>query len=174
MNNQFYIRKAYQSEYNELGQLIARVYSSLEGFPSLEENPEYYATFSDLGRLAEQKETKVLVAVDHTANILGGLVFYGHAKNYGSGVIDTDFPSTSGIRLLAVKPRARKRGIGKALTQECIERTKRLKHNRILLHTTDAMKTAWKMYENIGFLRWPELDFQLNNLTVYGFQLELN
>ena len=37
-----------------------------------------------------------------------------------------------------------------------------------------AMKTAWKMYEKIGFKRSEELDFMQGNLQVFGFRLDLS
>ena len=42
-----------------------------------------------------------------------------------------------------------------------------------MLHTTRMMQTAWAMYERLGFVRFPEIDFRQGNLDVYGFQLNL-
>jgi len=78
-----------------------------------------------------------------------------------------------GIRLLAVDNAFRSRGVGKALTQFCIERARELGKARTVLHTTRAMQTAWTMYERLGFVRFPEIDFRQGNLDVYGFQLHL-
>jgi hypothetical protein len=35
------------------------------------------------------------------------------------------------------------------------------------------MQTAWAMYERLGFVRFPEIDFRQGNLEVFGFQLSL-
>ena len=35
------------------------------------------------------------------------------------------------------------------------------------------MQTAWSMYEGLGFVRFPEIDFQQGKLDVFGFQLPL-
>jgi hypothetical protein len=35
------------------------------------------------------------------------------------------------------------------------------------------MQTAWAMYESLGFVRFPEIDFLQGSLEVFGFQLAL-
>ena len=78
------------------------------------------------------------------------------------------------VRLLAVAPSARGRGVGAALMREC-ERRVRLAHGATLsLHTTDLMQTAMRMYERMGFVRAPELDFHpAPGVTVKGYRLDL-
>lgn len=63
------------------------------------------------------------------------------------------------IRLLAVAPSARGKGIGEALTRECIKRTREAGIPTVTLHTLDVMQVAMRMYEKIGFVRMPELDY---------------
>ena len=78
------------------------------------------------------------------------------------------------VRLLAVAPAARGRGVGAALMQECVRRVRRAGGRVLSLHTTDLMKTALRMYERMGFVRAPEIDFQLMpGTTVMGFRLDL-
>ena len=43
----------------------------------------------------------------------------------------------------------------------------------MVLHTTAAMKTAWKMYEGLGFVRAAPLDFEQKGLAIYGFRKTL-
>jgi ribosomal protein S18 acetylase RimI-like enzyme len=78
------------------------------------------------------------------------------------------------MRLLAVAPAARGRGIGAALVHECIRRARRSKATALTLHTSDVMQVAKRMYERIGFIRAPELDFHPTpDLTVKGYRFEL-
>src|SRR5262249_57682269 len=79
----------------------------------------------------------------------------------------------SGIRLLAVAPNARGLGIGKALTRQCIDAARTLGRSAVVLHTTRAMEAAWRMYEQLGFRRSPDLDFRQGALEVFGFELPL-
>lgn len=60
-------------------------------------------------------------------------------------------PDWAVIRMLVVAPKARGQGIGKALTQECIERAKRDGAKTIALHTSEVMQTALAMYLKMGF-----------------------
>jgi hypothetical protein len=59
------------------------------------------------------------------------------------------------------------------LTNECILKAKDKKLHQVIIHTTMAMQTAWKMYENLGFKRSDDLDFMQGELPVFGFRLKL-
>ena len=79
------------------------------------------------------------------------------------------------VRLLAVAPESRGRGIGTALMKECIRRARRLGAACLNLHTTDMMQVAMRMYERMGFGRAPELDFHPDpSITVKAYRLELD
>lgn len=167
------IREALPSEFEELGQLMVSVYSQLEGFPRKEEQPGYYEKLANIGEVTLNPETKLLVAVSDNNDLLGGVVYFGDMKNYGSGGAATKVINASGIRLLAVGPKARGKGVGKALTQWCIQLARQRKHSQVVLHTTKAMQVAWLMYERLGFVRSSDLDFLQDELSVYGFRLTL-
>lgn len=78
------------------------------------------------------------------------------------------------VRLLAVAPAARGRGIGAALMQECVRRAGASGAAAITLHTTDMMQVAMRLYEQMGFVRAPELDFHPTpELTIRGYRLDL-
>ena len=79
------------------------------------------------------------------------------------------------VRLLAVAPEARGQGIGTALMKECIRRTRQLGAACLNLHTTDMVQVAMRMYERMGFVRAPELDFQPDpSITVKAYRLDLD
>ncbi len=79
------------------------------------------------------------------------------------------------VRLLAVAPEVRGQGIGTALMQECIRRARSLGASCLNLHTTDMMQVAKQMYERIGFVRSPELDFYPDpNVIVKAYRLNLD
>jgi ribosomal protein S18 acetylase RimI-like enzyme len=62
------------------------------------------------------------------------------------------------IRLLAVRPEARGRGLGLRLTEECLHRARELKIPTIYLYTGRFMRAAIHIYEKLGFVRAPEYD----------------
>jgi ribosomal protein S18 acetylase RimI-like enzyme len=62
------------------------------------------------------------------------------------------------IRLLAVRPESRGRGLGTLLTQECLRRARELQIPTIYLYTGRFMLAAIHIYEKLGFQRAPEFD----------------
>jgi GNAT superfamily N-acetyltransferase len=76
------------------------------------------------------------------------------------------------IRLVAVAPSARRRGVAVTLLNACIERTRAAGFDAIGLHSTRYMGDAIRIYERIGFVRAPEHDFQTPaGVLVMGFRL---
>ena len=165
------VRNANLDEFREIGSLMVRVYSQLDGFPKESDQPEYYRMLTNIGELTKKPETELLVAVSADEKMYGAVVYFGNMSFYGSGGSATEEMDASGFRLLAVDPAARGRGIGKLLTMECITKAKRRGHSRVVIHTTKAMQTAWSMYEKLGFRRSEDLDFMQEGLPVFGFRL---
>lgn len=169
----FLIREALEEEFEETGKLMELVYSRLKGFPQPEDFPEYYELLRHIGRLTARPKTSLLIAVNTLGEVAGAVVYFGDMSQYGSKGIATQESNAAGIRFLAVSSKARGTGIGKALTQACIQKAKDSGLAQVILHTTHTMMTAWKMYEGMGFRPAPELDFNQGNLHVYGFRLFL-
>lgn len=168
------IRDVHKKEYESLGAIMVDVYSRLEGFPSRSEQPDYYEMLRHVGSFSEKPDTRVLVALSEDAGLLGGVVYFGDMAQYGSGGSATLEKDASGIRLLAVKTDMRRTGVGKALTQACIDIARQSGNRQVILHTTEAMQVAWGMYLRLGFSRSEDLDFLQGELPVYGFRLMLN
>ncbi len=167
------IRPARPDEQVRLGQLMVRVYAKLEGFPSPNEQPAYYDMLANVGRFTERPDTEVLVSVADDGAVQGGLVYFGDMAQYGAGGTATRETNASGFRFLAVDPEARGAGVGKALTEACLERAKARGHDQVVIHTTEPMRMAWRMYQRMGFVRSPDLDFSQEGFPVFGFRLHL-
>ncbi|GLH74867.1 N-acetyltransferase [Geothrix limicola] len=168
------IRDLQEAESEALGRLMVEVYSGLEGFPTPEEQPRYYELLTHIGRFAEKKDARVLVALTPEGELVGGVVYFGDMAEYGSGGTATTVKNASGIRLLGISPRFRKLGAGRALTLACIDLAREQGHAEVILHTTQAMRVAWQLYERLGFLRSEDLDFMQQELPVFGFRLKLS
>lgn len=167
------VRNAKPHEFPEIGKLMVQVYSQLEGFPKEADQPEYYKMLANVGTLTNKPETELLVAVSPEGTIAGAVVYFGDMQYYGSGGTATKAQNSSGFRLLAVRPDARGKGIGKLLTHACINKAKEKQSKQVIIHTTKAMQTAWSMYESIGFSRSTALDFMQGELPVFGFVLPI-
>jgi len=167
------IRPVRSEEYERLGKLLVAAYAALPGMPQPDEQPDYYAMLANVGGRAARPSLTVFVAANAAGDLLGSLDFIADMRHYGSGGPASGISDAAGVRLLAVDGAHRGQGAGKALTVFCIERARALGKARVVLHTTRAMQTAWAMYEALGFVRFPDIDFQQGNLAVFGFQLNL-
>lgn len=166
------IREIREQEFDSLGQLLVDVFSGLAGFPAPTEQPSYYEMLANIGRFTEKRDTKVLVALVNGTELAGGVVYFGDMSEYGSGGLATSLRNVSGIRLLGVATKYRGLGVGRALTNACIELARKRGHSQVILHTTAAMQAAWHLYETLGFERLPDLDFMQESLPVLGFRLQ--
>lgn len=170
---EFQIRDARYHEFDEIGKLMVEVYSGLEGFPGIKDQPNYYTMLRNVGELTRKPGVELIVAATPGNSILGAVVNFSDMKHYGSGGKATGEIQSGGFRLLAVHPIARSSGIGKELTLECIRRARAKNLKQVIIHTTKAMLTAWGMYERIGFKRSEDLDFLQGDLPVFGFRYQL-
>jgi GNAT superfamily N-acetyltransferase len=167
------IRLARPEELGSLGALVADAYAALPGMPGPEDQPGYYAMVRDAAARARNPAIQIVAAVATEGELLGSADLITEMAHYGSGGTASSRTGAAGIRLLAVVPAARGQGVGRALTHDCIERARVLGRSSVVLHTTRAMETAWRMYEQLGFHRSPDLDFRQGKLEVFGFELPL-
>jgi GNAT superfamily N-acetyltransferase len=168
------IRDARPDEHDGLGELMAAVFGSLAGFPGPKEQPRYYELLANVGVFATRPDTKVIVAILDD-RVVGGVVYFSDVANYGSGgdgVADRE-ANTSAFRLLAVDLAARGRGAGVALVERCLELARQAGRRQVVIHSSAVMKTARSMYDKLGFVRAPDLDFMQDTFAVLGFRRAL-
>jgi ribosomal protein S18 acetylase RimI-like enzyme len=84
-------------------------------------------------------------------------LFPAKTDAYGGFVAELDYPE---IRMLAVTPQARGKGVATGLIDECILRAKAKGFQSIGLHTGDFMDSAMNLYKRLGFKRLPQFDFE--------------
>lgn len=127
-----------------------------------------------LATLADVKPAEQIVA-ERDGAVAGTVLLYpaGTVFSTSDGAsITLAWPE---VRLLAVTPAARGQDIGAALMHECVRRARQSGAAILTLHTTDIMQVAMRMYERMGFVRAPELDFHVDtDLTVKGYRLNLD
>jgi GNAT superfamily N-acetyltransferase len=169
---EYTVRNARPEEFEKTGALMVAVYSQLDGFPKVSEQPDYYKMLANVGTLTNNPGVELLVAAADD-RIAGAVVYFNDMQYYGSGGTATKEQNAAGFRLLAVDPAVRGQGIGKLLATACIEKARENHLAQVIIHTTMAMQTAWKMYEQMGFKRSEDLDFSQQGLPVFGFRLQI-
>jgi ribosomal protein S18 acetylase RimI-like enzyme len=114
-----------------------------------------------------------LIVAEVDGGIAGSVALFPANTDAYEGYLDKqDYPE---IRMLAVSPQQRGKGIASALVSECIRRAQAKGFPSIGLHTGEFMKPAMKLYEKMGFERVPEHDFRPadDGITVKAYRLHL-
>jgi ribosomal protein S18 acetylase RimI-like enzyme len=159
------IRPVRPEEYEVLGDLTVAAYAAIDA-----DALRGYATeLRDIaGRVAG---ADVLVAVDGAGSVLGGLTY---VPGPSSPWAEFTAPDAAGIRMLAVAPGAQGRGVGEALSRAAVERARAAGKAQVILHSTERMTVAHRLYRRLGFERDRSLDWEpLPGLRLRGFRLRL-
>lgn len=78
------------------------------------------------------------------------------------------------FRMLAVSPHARGRGVGRGLTERCVELAREAGAESLVLCSMESMTRAHEIYRRAGFQRSPERDWDPEpGLTLLTFRLPL-
>lgn len=174
-NDPFALSFARADEFSQAGELMAQVYAKLDGFPSPQEQPKYYEQFENLSELTNFPGTELVIAKQKDGNIIGVVVYIADMKYYGAGGPQiTTIKNASSFRLLAVSPAARGQQVGRKLVDFCINRAQNAGRTAVIIHSTEFMHSARKMYERIGFVRRTDIDFKQGDLDVLGYQYLLS
>ncbi|WP_138419634.1 GNAT family N-acetyltransferase [Aquibacillus sediminis] len=114
-----------------------------------------------------------LMVAEIEGKIAGSVaLFPAHAVAYDGLEEEITYPE---IRVLAVDPYSRGKGVATALMEECCRRAKAKGYNSVGLHTGSFMTGAIKLYERLGFQRLPQYDFKPidDDIIVKAFQRNL-
>lgn len=159
------IRPVAPDELTEAGDVTLAAYGTVDGIVL----SDGYA--ADLRDVADRVTgATVLVAVED-ARVLGTVTLVEDpASRWSEGLVTGEF----GIRMLGVAPDARGRGIGTALLRACLDRAREAGAVRAVLHSTESMTEAHRIYTRAGFRRVPERDVVFSpDFSIMAFTLEL-
>lgn len=138
------VRDAIPSEYDEVSRITVEAYREYaNGFT----NAVWEEYKSDLKAVAERAQQAEIIVAENEEKLVGAVAYYPP----GERELQMFPPDWASIRVLAVLPSHRGKGIGRLLTQECIERATRDGAAQIGLYTTELMMVARGMYERMGF-----------------------
>lgn len=144
----------------------------LEYAPSIPAHWEGYRQ-NIIATLAAAAPGTQIVALDDD-RVVGAVLLHPAGTSMGvpgGGPVTLTWPE---VRLLAVAPSARGRGVGAALMNECIHRARSAGATALTLHTTELMQTAMRLYERLGFERAHDLDLEpAPGIVAKGYRLDL-
>jgi ribosomal protein S18 acetylase RimI-like enzyme len=162
------VRLVRPSEYERVGQLVVAAYRALPGGHL---SGDYAAVLADVERRATGAEVMVAVMGDDDV-LVGSVTFVGDPCSPYAEHLE---PGEAGVRMLAVAPRAQRRGVGRALVDACIGRAKQLQRTAVILHTTPWMTAAHHLYEASGFDRFPDRDWApVADVQLLAYRFALN
>jgi ribosomal protein S18 acetylase RimI-like enzyme len=144
------IRDALTTDFDEIASLSVEAYREYSKSLSLEDWDKMKTSLSNISKIAERAK---LIVAEQDRELVGSVAYY-HPGTSASHLFQPEWAS---LRMLAVSPKYRGQGIGRKLTQECIQRAKSDRAKVIGLHTSELMVAARCMYEKLGFQQDTEL-----------------
>jgi ribosomal protein S18 acetylase RimI-like enzyme len=121
-----------------------------------------------LHTLSEEKKFECIVA-EIDGEMAGSVLFYPPNTDVYRGLLKP-FPWAE-IRLLAVAPSHRRKGVANALLEACEKKSRELGCSYLGLHTDHSMEHAIKLYTKRGYVRFPDNDFYpVKDLHVMAFR----
>ena len=170
------VRPVRPEEHEAAAQLVLDAYRALPGDHL---TGDYAAELADVAR--RSREAEVLVAVRRSGSsageqgpdeVLGCVTFVPDASSPWAELLCA---GEAGMRMLAVRPDAQGRGVGRALVDACVARARALGRTALVLHTTPWMLAAHHLYEEVGFVRFPSRDWSpLPEVPLRAYRLELD
>lgn len=162
-----FIRHAAPDEISEIEAVCVAAYLEYRSEVPLSVFEGY---IDDLHRLSDHwHEAEVLVA-EVGGRVAGSVLFYADASTEGLGLPQ----GWSGFRKLAVHPRNRGRGLGRSLTQACIDSARRRHAPTVGIHTASFMRAARRIYEQMGFRRCTEFDLSASGIGLGDASADVN
>jgi ribosomal protein S18 acetylase RimI-like enzyme len=142
------VRAVTPADYARVGELTVAAYAALPVdhlFGGYDEH---------IRAVAERCESAEVLVAELDGRVVGAVTY---ASDPDSPWLEWSEPGEAQIRLLAVDGTAQGHGIGEALVRACIDRA-REQRLTILLHTTNHMPTAQRLYARMNFTRRPDRD----------------
>ena len=113
---------------------------------------DWQAMAEGLSRMSALVQVGEIIVADTGTEVVGAVAYVGPNKPKPAYFCSA-WPV---IRMLAVKPSARGRGLGRLLTEECLRRARRDHATTIALHTSPIMTVALPMYLRMGFTKFSD------------------
>jgi GNAT superfamily N-acetyltransferase len=161
------IRPVHPSELERVGELTVQAYA-VDGFVT--ESDGYADHLRDAATRAREAEVYVAVLPDRPEEVAGTVTFCPQ----GSPWCELAASGEGEFRMLAVAPKARRRGVAAALVSVCVERSVELGYSAVVMSSLPVQRDAHRIYERLGFRRTPDLDWSPDiGVVLLAFRLDL-
>ncbi|MFM9986352.1 MAG: GNAT family N-acetyltransferase [Flavobacteriales bacterium] len=168
MNKAYTFRKGNFSDLGQIRDLTILAYMqyqnviAIENVEAWKKGRENENTFIELLKIAH------CFVCEYEDGIVGSAFLIPHGNPYNWFESEWAY-----IRLLAVHPDFEGNGIGRRLTQMCIDTAKETGETIVALHTSEFQDAARHIYENLGFVKRRDLDL-IYGKQYYLYTLELS
>jgi ribosomal protein S18 acetylase RimI-like enzyme len=143
------IRIATPEDFPAIAELTVDAY---EAGGHLDGGEDYRRTLTDVAGRASAGE--ILVAVDG-GDVLGAVFLVQTGSDYS----EIARPGEAEFRMLAVSPKAQRRGIGESLVRACLQRARGRGAESMVISARDFIEAPLRLYARMGFVRTPERDW---------------
>lgn len=168
-SNRLIIRESKPDELDKIKKVLIEAYEQYAAILTKEQWENYKNSIIDAAEKSKTK-TKLVAIADNV--LLGACFIYDSAeKAYGLTDLEIEYPI---IRLIGVSPKARGLGIATELIRASCNLSLEWGTDRIVLHTSDMMKSAIRLYEKLGFKRAKQYEFMNGNILVKSYELNIN
>ena len=142
------VRPAHTDELAEDGELTVRAYT--DAVLSAEDG--YVRHLRDA--VTRAREAELYVALVDGA-LAGTVTFCPQGSPWG----EIAQPGEGEFRMLAVDPAHRRQGVAEALVGVCLERSRELGYDGVVLSSLEVQAPAHRIYRRLGFRRRPDRDW---------------
>jgi len=141
------VREIHADEHDEVAGLTASVYRG-EGYSSA----DYEPALRDVSSRARSATVLVALADDR---LVGAVTVATRGGQWAEQAV----PGEAVVRMLVVSADARGSGAGEALVRACLARAEADGATMVRLSSQESMTSAHRLYERVGFIRTPGLDW---------------
>jgi GNAT superfamily N-acetyltransferase len=162
------IREATEQDREIIAEVMLEAYSQ---YAAVLPEPSWEDYRSSIRESVYRSGPVARIVAEIDQQIIGSVqLFLSSEAAYGKPELGIESPI---IRLLAVSPNARGKGIATLLIQEAIRRSLELGASTLNLHTSDMMASAINLYHRLGFERAYETDILNGQHLIKGYRLDL-
>lgn len=159
------LRVAGPADADLVGALTAAAYVA-DGFADPQRTPGYFASLSD-------GETRIAQATVLIAEEEGIALGTATAAIAGSPYAHIALLAELEVRMIAVSPDHRRRGVGRALLAGCEQLARDRGLPTVVLSTEPAQQAAHRLYEALGYQRVPERDWQIEDVELWVYRRDI-